>query len=160
DPKEAERRMIPKEFLKPVIRRGRSLTGLRFTSEDWRRAAKFNEAGFLLHISKDSLVPKTVRDYLDEGERKGVEKGYKCRTRFPWYSVPHVHKPDAFLTYMSGVAPRLVANDARVFAPNSLHILRLHADGQVSSDIVAVLWQTSLTRLSVEIEGHALGGGM
>jgi hypothetical protein len=25
---------------------------------------------------------------------------------------------------------------------------------------LAALWQTSMTRLSVEIEGHALGGGM
>ena len=80
--------------------------------------------------------------------------------RSPWYSVPHVHKPDAFLTYMSGMTPRLVANTANVFAPNSLHVLRLRPMAQVSSDIVAALWQTSLTRLSVEIEGHALGGGM
>jgi hypothetical protein len=54
----------------------------------------------------------------------------------------------------------LVANDARVVAPNTLHILRLHPDCGVTSDGVAALWRTSLARLSVEIEGHALGGGM
>jgi adenine-specific DNA-methyltransferase len=146
--------------LKPAIRRGRALTGLRFTPDDWSRAIETNEAGFLLHISKYSPIPRSVRDYLDEGEAKGVEKAYKCRMRSPWYSVPHVYKPDAFLTYMSGVTPRLVANDAEVFAPNSLHVLRIHAEANVSSDLIAALWQTSLTRLSVEIEGHALGGGM
>src|SRR5262249_15199901 len=31
---------------------------------------------------------------------------------------------------------------------------------EITSDVIAALWQTSLTRLSVEIEGHALGGGM
>jgi hypothetical protein len=61
---------------------------------------------------------------------------------------------------MSGVTPRLVANDAGVVAPNSLHILRLHPHANLTSDAIAALWQTSLTRLSVEIEGHALGGGM
>jgi adenine-specific DNA-methyltransferase len=159
-PNEAKRRKIPGEFLKPAIRRGRSLTGLRFTSEDWSRATETNEAGLLLHIGKSSFIPKSVREYLDEGEAKGVEKAYKCRMRSPWYCVPHVYQPDAFLTYMSGVTPRLVANDADVVAPNSLHVLRIHAEAKVSSDIIAALWQTSLTRLSVEIEGHALGGGM
>jgi adenine-specific DNA methylase len=160
DPDEARQRRIPEEFLKPAIRRGRALSGLRFTPEDWRRAVQTKEAGYLLHISKDSRLPKSVRDYLDQGEAKGIEKAYKCRTRSPWYSVPHVYRPDAFLTYMSGLTPRLVANDAGAFAPNSLHVLRLHAGPELTSDFVAALWQTSLTRLSVEIEGHALGGGM
>ena len=105
-------------------------------------------------------MPKCVRDYLDRGEAEGIEKAYKCRMRSPWYSVPHVYKPDAFLTYMSGFTPRLVANDADAFAPNSLHVLRLHGTPEMTSDVIAALWQTSLTRLSVEIEGHALGGGM
>jgi hypothetical protein len=74
--------------------------------------------------------------------------------------VPHVYQPDAFLSYMSGASPHLVANDAGAVAPNSLHVLRLHAGTPVRGAAVATLWQTSLARLSVEIEGHALGGGM
>ena len=58
------------------------------------------------------------------------------------------------------MVPRLVANDAGVVAPNSLHVLRLRIGTHVTGDAIAALWQTSLTRLSVEIEGHALGGGM
>ena len=61
---------------------------------------------------------------------------------------------------MSGITPRLVANDAGVVAPNSLHILRLHAGISLHERALATLWQTSLTRLSVELEGHSLGGGM
>lgn len=160
DPDEVGKRRIPQEFLKPAIRRGRALSGLRFTTEDWRRAVDRKEAGYLLHIRKSVRFPESVRKYLDSGEAQGVEKAYKCRMRSPWYCVPHVYKPDAFLTYMSGITPRLVANDAGVYAPNSLHVLRLRAAREMSSDVIAALWQTSLTRLSVEIEGHALGGGM
>jgi len=160
DAKEARQREIPHAFLKPAVRRGRSLVGLRFTTADWQRAAQTNEAGYLLHLSKNSSLPASVRRYLDEGEGRGVPRAYKCRARSPWYCVPHVYKPDAFLTYMSGVTPRLIANDAGAFAPNSLHVLRLHSPLYVSNDGLAALWQTSLTRLSVEIEGHALGGGM
>jgi adenine-specific DNA-methyltransferase len=98
--------------------------------------------------------------YLAYGEAQGVPDAYKCRTRSPWFRVPHVYQPDALLSYMSGVMPRLVANEAGVVSPNSLHILRLHPHTRLPSNAIAVLWQTSLTRLSVEIEGHALGGGM
>jgi adenine-specific DNA-methyltransferase len=159
-PAEAERQGIPGRFLRPAVRRGRALSGLRFTAEDWRRAVEVGEGGYLLHINDSSELPESMRRYLQHGEEQGVPTAYKCRTRSPWFRVPHVYRPDGFLSYMSGTIPRLVANDAEVVAPNSLHLLRLHPGVSVSSSAIAALWQTSLARLSVEIEGHALGGGM
>ena len=153
-PSEARRRRIPEELLKPAVRGGRALSGLRFTESDWTCETKTKRAGYLLHIGQRRHIPKCVQDYLDSGEAQGIPRAYKCRTRSPWYCVPHVYQPDAFLTYMSGVTPRLVANDAGVYAPNSLHVLRIHPLSSASSDVVAALWQTSLTRLSVEIEGR------
>lgn len=151
---------IPDCFLKPAVRRGRALVGLRFTADDWRRSLHSGEAGFLLHIDADTDLPEGVRRYLRSGEAQKVAQTYKCRTRSPWFRVPHVHQPDALLSYMSGNTPRLVANEAGAVAPNSLHVLRLHPHTSLTSAGLAALWQTSLTRLSVEIEGHALGGGM
>ena len=151
---------IPTTFLKPSIRRSRALAGLRFTQADWRKALEAGEACYLLAIEAKNNLPKSVRQYLEHGKSLGVCRAYKCRTRSPWFRVPHVYHPDAFLTYMSGETPRLVANETEAVAPNSLHILRLRPHTKLASDVLAALWQTSLTRLSAEIEGHALGGGM
>lgn len=159
-PKDVRARRIPKEFLRPAVRRGRALSGLRFTDDDWKRATQSGQAGYLLAISRDADLPQSVLEYIRHGENQRVPEAYKCRVRSPWYSVPHVYEPDAFLTYMSGTVPRLVANDARVVAPNSLHVVRVHPHISLRTDSIAALWQTSLTRLSVEVEGHALGGGM
>jgi len=159
-PEDARRRGIPKKFLRAAVRRGRALAGLRFTPEDWRAAIPHGEAGYLLSISKADELPSSVQTYLDYGKAKQIPEGYKCRARTPWYSVPHVYQPDAFLTYMSGGVPRLVTNDAQVVAPNSLHVLRTHPHTRLTAKSIASLWQTSLARLSVEIQGHALGGGM
>ena len=160
-PQEAIRWSIPKEFLRPAVLRGRSLSGLRFTSSDWEDSVKAGGAAYLVLLDVDeSRVPESVREYLKHGRRKGVHETFKCRTRSPWFRVPHVHEPDAFLSYMSGAFPRLVSNDAKAVATNSLHVLRLHPRTHCSTHAIAALWQTSLTRLSVEIEGHALGGGM
>ncbi len=151
---------IPSRYLKPAVRRGRGLSGLRFTRADWEELLPRGESGYLLHITDRDSLPEGLQRYLAHGEVKGIHKAYKCRIRNPWYVVPHVYLPDAFLTYMSGDYPRLVANDARAVAPNSLHILRLRSTNKLSAGGLACLWQTSLTRLSAEIEGHAMGGGM
>jgi len=159
-PTDAKRLCIPNKFLKAAVRRGRALAGLRFTPQDWRTAVPLGEAGYLLSIPKTAELPPPVQKYLEYGAAAQIPKVYKCRVRSPWYSVPHVYQPDAFLSYMSGGVPRLVTNDAQVVAPNSLHVLRIHRHTKLTPTSIASLWQTSLTRLSAEIEGHPLGGGM
>lgn len=159
-PDEARICGIPESFLKPAVRRGRALLGLRFTPDDWRQALETGEAGYLLLIEPESSLPASLRRYLQNGELQGVSKTFKCRSRSRWFCVPHVYQSDAFLSYMSGAVPRLVANHAGAVATNSLHVLRLHAQSHLTGDALAALWQTSLTRLSVEIDGHPLGGGM
>jgi adenine-specific DNA-methyltransferase len=160
DPDTARDLDIPERFLRPCVRRGRAFTGLRLTDADWQQMSTAGQAGYLLELPARGDLPMPVKKYLASGQAAGVHRTFKCRTRTPWYRVPHVHRPDAFLTYMSGDWPRLVANDAGVVAPNTLHILRTQPEAKISGRQIAALWRTSLTQLSVEIEGHALGGGM
>jgi adenine-specific DNA methylase len=160
---DAERRGIPADYLTPAVRKGRALVGLRFTTDDWHAAEATGDAAYLLQVPPPLLngnVPRSLRDYLDEGEAAGVHRAYKCRVRTPWYSVPHVHRADAFLTYMSGRVPRFVVNSGDVVAPNNLHVVRLRDGVQATAGMLATAWPSALTRLSVELEGHAMGGGM
>lgn len=159
-PEEANEFKIPRAYLRKAVRRGRALSGLSFTDADWERATADGDGGYLLYVNgQGQVLPSGVNSYLQAGEKNGVADAYKCRVRDPWYSVPHVYTADGFLTYMSGKAPRLVANDALAVAPNTLHVLRLRGTKE-SAHSLAALWNTSLSRLSAEIEGHAMGGGM
>jgi len=157
---EARRRNIPAALMKRAIIRSRALNGIEFTRGDWRNAADSGAAALLLHIARDDSLTTAIRDYIRDGESRGVSTAYKCRVRSPWFCVPHVRRPDAFLTYMSGESPRLVANSARVVAPNCLHVVQIRDRRVLSARRLSAFWQTSLTQLSVEIEGHPLGGGM
>jgi len=159
-PDQAKLWRIPEQFLRPAVRRGRSLAGLEFSSADWIAAAANGGAGYLLYLEPGDKPTSAVRRYLANGEAAGVHNAFKCRAREPWYCVPGVRTPDALLSYMSGATPRLVANTARVVAPNSLHVVHVRAGSPMKPQGLASLWLTSLTRLSAEIEGHALGGGM
>lgn len=160
-PSKAKSWGIPETYLQPAVRRGRALVGTRFTQQDWESSLAAGETGYLLLVDGDpAFLPRAIVKYLEHGESLGIPNAFKCRTRSPWYKVPHVYRPHAFLTYMSGEYPKLVANLAGVVAPNSLHLVRLHNSHVATGDHLATLWQNSLTGLSVEIEGHSLGGGM
>ena len=99
--------------------------------------------------------PRLVQHYLRYGEANGLASRYKCRIRQFWYAVPHVRIADAFLSYMSGEQPLLVTNAANLVAPNTVHVLRFARNCEPLP--YAASWRSSLTRLSCELEGHALG---
>lgn len=151
---------IPQRFLMPSVRRSRDLLGTTYSREDWLSAKSLGQRVYLLSIKPDDRLPHSVLRYIKLGEGKAIHQAYKCRNRSPWYSVPQVVSPDAFLAYMSGHFPRLVSNDAGAAAPNSLLLVRLKPSTRITARSLAALWQTSLTHLSAEIEGHSLGGGM
>jgi len=157
-PSQASRLGIPSGLLQPSVRSGKSLNGRAVTRskvEAWRRR---DEPMLLLRLSAHEKPPASVRRYLDSPEGRAARQGYKCRNRSPWYVVPDVVIPDAFLSYMSGDGPALVANPAGCAGTNSVHVVRLKGGTRISQ--VQRAWRRALTTLSCEIEGHPLGGGV
>jgi hypothetical protein len=149
---------LPASDLARVVCRGSAFHGAVMTDADWRGGLASGASAHLLKL--DSSSPReSTRRYLEYGESMGVSSRYKCRSRTPWYRVPNVYEADAFLTYMSGDRPRLVSNEAGLYAPNTLHVLRL-GETAFTARALAIAWQSSIARLSCEIEGHAMGGGM
>jgi hypothetical protein len=158
-PSQAKKRGIPHAFTHPTVRNGRMLPRHCLTAatvENWHRA---DEPVLLLRISRDTWpLPGAVRMYLETDEGRAASQGYKCRMRDPWYVVPDVQVPDLFLTYMSGREVCLVRNDAGCTCTNSVHSVRLK-DRSVMPKLLRS-WDTPFVRLSCEIEGHPLGGGL
>lgn len=149
---------FPDEVLARSVCRGSALRGAIFTHADWSDALAAGAAAYLLRLDGPPRS-RGVREYIAAGEQLGIPNRYKCRMRKPWFRVPNVYEADAFLTYMSGEWPRLVANDSHAFAPNTLHVVRMRSADH-SARTLAILWQTSIARLSAQLEGHAMGGGM
>ena len=151
---------IPARYLRPAILSLSGFQGTALRAIDWRRLREEGKKVFLLALpaSGGQQFAQGVLKYLAYGKQQGVPNHFKCRVREPWYAVPHVRVGDAFLSYMSGSSPKLVANGAHLVSPNTLHIVRF-AEGWERTPFVAG-WHSSLTRLSCELEGHALGGGM
>ncbi len=151
---------IPLRYLKPAVLSLGDFQGTVLHKADWKRVLQSGRKAFLLALPESGRekLPQGVLEYLTHGREQKVPTRFKCRVRETWYSVPHVRIGDAFLSYMSGATPKLVANAARLVAPNTLHVVRFK-EGWKATHFVAG-WYSSLTRLSCELEGHPLGGGM
>lgn len=157
-PSEADRFDIPRQFLLASVRNGRALPRSRLTKaivDCWKRN---DDPVLLLKISKTATLPRSVCRYLETDAARIARRAYKCRVRDPWYSVPDVQVPDFFLTYMSGLQPGLVRNDANCTCTNSLHAVRIRSSA--STRKLLSVWGSNFVQLSCEIEGHPLGGGM
>ena len=95
------------------------------------------------------------KQYISYGESQGVDKGYKCRNRKPWYLTPGLEIPDFVLTVFGDV-PKLLLNNGKFFVSNSL--LGGFSKIENTKELIC-RWYNSLTLLSVEMVIHSLGGG-
>ena len=157
-PSKARAAGIPEPFLCPTARNARLLPRESLTTRTVEAWLRRDEPVLLLRLSANQELPSSVLKYLDSAAGRAARGSYKCRNRDPWYVVPDVAIPDGFLTYMSGEGPWLVANGAGCTCTNSLHAVHVK-NGTCISDLQAA-WHHPLTRLSCEVEGHPLGGGM
>jgi len=157
-PSQAAELGIPNDLLRVSIRNGAQLRPRRVDDETVRAWVEADLRVLLLNLAGAKKLPAGVRAYLasDAGER--AKERYKCRMRTPWYAVPDVRSPDGFLTYMNGRDPEIVLNRADCVCTNSLLAVRLMANAPVSKLVRG--WRQPLARLSQELEGHPLGGGM
>lgn len=149
---------IPDQLLSPTVRNGRALPAERLSAQAVAAWRDDDEPILLLRLPKTGALPTGVQRYLDTEAAHEARQAFKCRTREPWYSVPDVQVPHFFLSYMSGRTPSLVRNDAGATCTNSLHVVRLH-DPKAAAQLTDV-WNTPFVKLSCELEGHPLGGGM
>ena len=157
-PSQAEAAGIPSAFLRPAVRNGRALTGHSVTARTVRKWLKDDEQVLLLKLAADTSLTSPLKRYLNSSAGREAQDTYKCRNRSPWYVVPDVKVPHAFLAYMSGYGPALVANRASCVGTNSVHTVNLTGDWSLSR--LQRAWEDGFTSLSCEIEGHPLGGGV
>jgi len=157
-PSEAKHLRIPSAFLQPSLRNGRAMPDRQITKatvDNWKRN---DDPVLLLRLTRDQEIPAAVSNYLDSSAGREARQGYKCRNRAPWYAVPDVQIPDFVMSYMSGRSVNLVRNVAGVSCTNSVHAIRVR-DKALASKLLP-RWSSPFVRLSCELEGHALGGGM
>jgi len=158
---DAVRLGLPVAWLLPTAKNANSLRGLEFTAQDVRELEDQAHPHHLISPPADDLFNlrrSELHKLVADGEALGIHTRFKCRTRTPWWRVPGIHVPDVFLPYMIGRAPTSSVNLARATYSNTLHGLRLHEGYDPRG--VALGLHSTLSLLSMELEGRSYGGGV
>lgn len=126
--------------------------GLRLHERD-------NNAPLLLYFPNMPFVryPRLWRNFIEEAEKKGLHKNYKCAIRPRWYVLPRHVPPDAFMSSVVHELPRLVLSDGRSTSTDALRHVRFAS--HVDTAKAAVSFYNSATLLSAELAGRVYGGG-
>ena len=142
-----------------LVSKSAQLRGSILGDAEWQALAAEGARVHLLDIRPDARgrIPLAARDYVAAAERRDLHRGYKCRIRSPWYQVPAIWSPDAFLFRQIHDFPRLVLNEAGATSTDTIHRVRVR--GGSAAALVAGGF-THLTAASAEIEGRSYGGGV
>jgi adenine-specific DNA-methyltransferase len=152
---------IPTRYTRAIISRTSHLQGLIFTPDDVKELLARNTPSLLICPPANSKLPQALQAYLRMGVRQGVPNRTKCASRYPWYIVPGIEPPDAFLLYMASSYPRLVLNSAKIACTNTIHGLWWrHLSKCTQAPALGLAFLTTLTQLSAELEGRSYGGGV
>jgi adenine-specific DNA methylase len=147
------------KYTAPLVSRSAHLKGARVNKADWRSMAAAGDRVHLLNLAPTSSTKPlgALARYIRFGEGNEFHKGYKCSIRAPWYAVPSVWTPDAFLFRQIYDFPRVVLNQAGATSTDTIH--RLTCKAEKPERVIANTY-TWLTAASAEIEGRSYGGGV
>ena len=153
---------IPEKYFIPVLRRPAYVSGLVATDRSLKILSREGKPYLLLNPPDNlSRAPKSLRKYIEQGEKKGVHLAWKCKSRDPWYVVPHTYVPEAIIPCMAATWARLMVNRSSYTCTNN--IIRLSwKEKRPSNDWTRLALGTLSTfcQLSAELVGRSYGGGV
>ncbi|MEO7021156.1 MAG: N-6 DNA methylase [Ktedonobacteraceae bacterium] len=148
------------DFTKKIVSRSGHLKGTIFSETDWQTNANAQLPAFLLHtphIPFDGL-PAALQTYVLKGEEQHFHKGYKCSIRNPWYIVPSLWRPDAFMLRQVHNYPKIVLNETDATCTDTIHRVRFFEN--IDKRVVTSVFMNVLTFAFAEVTGRSYGGGV
>lgn len=142
----------------PVVPRTSHIKGLVFTKKDWNDNRQEGLNCHLFYPKKSNSLNKGTKKYIEEGEQREMHVGYKCRIRNPWYIVPTVWSPDAFLSRQINRYPKMILNKTESTVTDTIHRVKLKEKTDGKSLVTS--FHNSLTFAFSEILGRSYGGGV
>lgn len=153
-PEDAHELGLPKEHLRPVLRRSKDLCKLVIPGAD-------NARDVILSIPEDAELTPPLREYLKRGMKEGVNHKSHTRKRAKWYCIPQQDPPDGFLHYMTKEIPFLVLSSDDVHSTNTIHQVDfLDSVNENAKKWIQLSTLTSVSQLSIELVGRTYGGGV
>ena len=147
-------------FTQRIVSRSGHLKGAVFKDTDWSTNVDQKFPAFLLRAPDVpfDFLPESLKIYVRKGEEQKFHQGYKCRNREPWYIVPSVWTPEAFMLRQVHGYPKIVLNESDATCTDTIHRVRFL--GNVDRRAVTAAFMNVLTFAFAEVTGRSYGGGV
>jgi adenine-specific DNA methylase len=142
----------------PLVSRSSQVCGLVYDSDCRASDLATGHRTWLLDAPADP-TDTALLAHIDAGVAAGVDRGYKCSIRTPWWTTPSLWVPNLFMLRQIHLAPRLTVNAAAATSTDTVHRVRL-VDPSIEPRALAVVFHNSATFAFAEIMGRSYGGGI
>jgi len=155
------------EYAKPMVGRSVQVNSIIFTEEDWKENIKAGARAYFLNFPNRKEIEKNrlALEYIKQGERAGIHKGYKCRIRKEWQIQPSAWVSEALFTRRNNIYPRLIINQAKAYTTDTMHRVTINKDARLATlekinlEAFVASYYNSLSLAFAEICGRSHGGG-
>ena len=146
------------DYVRPLLGRSVEARGITFSDHDIQVNNELGKKSWLLDFN-DKLLNLGAKSYIKFGEERGENTGYKLRIRNNWYEIPSVWSPDAFFLRRIGQFPKLIRNSVNAVSTDTFHRVKLLETSKRNINELIILFYSSSSLLSIELEGRVFGGG-
>lgn len=147
-------------YTQKIIGKANQLKGV-YVSDQHFESLTNTDANVFLLCAPDvpyGELSQELQAYLRYGEDQLFHTGYKCRNRKPWWVVPSIWIPDAFMLRQVHQYPKLVLNKCAATNTDTLHRVKFKQGIHKENFIVSFL--NSMTFAFAEVLGRSYGGGV
>lgn len=148
------------DYARPMVGRSVQVNSICFTHGDWCSNRNSNARASLL-----VFPPKTATEggdgakaYIEDGVKRGINKGYKTSIRDDWYVIPSIRLSNALFLRRNNLYPKFVLNEAHAYTTDTMH--RVFIRSGVHHKALIASYYNSLSFAFAEIAGRNFGGGV
>lgn len=144
----------------PIISQSKQVKGINLTDEDYKNLVELDKDVFFFAPENkdfDDLLDEE-KVYIKLGEKRGLNKNYKCRIRPRWYYVPQSWHAEAFMLCNAHLYPRIVLNKREMLVTNNLYKVRF-LEG-VNGSLVTAAFLNTYTLAISELIGRGYSSGL
>lgn len=163
---------IPQEFLRPILPSPRYIKGDRISSDNGLPVVERQQFLFSCNLSENVLKERYPRvwEYVRQGYERGVQKGYICSRRTPWYSCEEREPAAIVVPYMgrsetSNRLFRFILNDSKAITTNVYLLLYpkpQYARCMKDETVLTEVWHelNTIPTETLSRNGRFYGGGL
>ena len=156
-----------RQYAKPMVGRSVQVSSIIFTEEDWKANINAGARAYFLDFPTRKEIEKNPKalEYIRQGEKEGIHKGYKCGIRDEWQIMPSAWVSEALFTRRNNIYPRLIINQAKAYTTDTMHRVTIKKDSKLSNlkkinlKSLVASYYNSLSFAFAEICGRSHGGG-